>query len=443
MVYLILIIGKILVGLSRLFNIGSGGTWPGEIALRINPSILQFFFSRIRKGVILVSGTNGKTTTSKMIVKMIRHNALQEHNKAVLVYNPSGGNIINGVVSAFIQMMPFYPSGADWAVLEVDEATLPIILSNLKKYNKNLYIVLLNLFRDQLDRYGEVDAIARKWIDSFTQLPEKTVFVVNGDDPLLYFIGSKNKTEKKYFGLEDKKAHRIKVEHATDSIHCLFCGNKLKYNSIFFSHLGNWECRKCGRKRPFVQNPKIRTPLFGIYNEYNVNAAFLLGRLLDISEDLIKNSLSDFQPAFGRQEEYEIAGKKLKIVLAKNPAGLNATIRTIADLKPKNMLMVLNDRIPDGKDISWIWDADFELIGSDVRVIASGDRVFDLALRIKYSLSHQSTKNNMKSPLVEPILKNAIKRGLDMTRPGDMLYIIPTYTAMLEVRKILGGRKIL
>lgn len=401
--YLSVILGKAVSYLSRKFNLGSGGTWPGEIALKLDPHIL----SKVApKNVILVAGTNGKTTTSLMI-KTILENAGHR-----VVHNASGANLLNGVVSAILTT----PTG-DYGVFEVDENTLPQVLKFIKSVK---CLVLLNLFRDQLDRYGEVDVIADKWRSALGTLKTPNFkLVLNADDPLIASLGNKNSM---YFGLGDKKLFQESPEHAMDSQFCPNCGNKLAYDGTYYSHIGIWHCSKCGLRRPKPDISAAFYPLPGLYNHYNTLAAVAVAKALDLPVDL-----TGFSPAFGRQEE--IAGHK--IFLSKNPAGFNESIRTIlsAFTRPglAKVLLVLNDRIPDGRDVSWIWDVDFELLANRCdSVICSGDRAYDLGLRLKYA--------GIKNMRIEENLKKAVK-GAD--------YVLATYSAMLEVRKILTGHKIL
>jgi UDP-N-acetylmuramyl tripeptide synthase len=180
-----------------------------------------------------------------------------------------------------------------------------------------------------------------------------------------------------------------------------------------------------------------QSPLPGLYNRYNTLAAVLTARECHITDDHITTALTGFAPAFGRQEEFAVADKKIKVFLSKNPAGFNASLRTVLESKPAAILFALNDRIPDGRDVSWIWDVDFETVPKNVEVVVTGDRVYDMAIRVQYSAGE------MRKPHVEPDLRHAIKQGLQLTPQGGILYVLSTYSAMLEVRKIVGGRKIL
>lgn len=394
MTTLAVFVAKVISLVSKVLGFGAGATWPGEIALRLRPDILTKIAP---KYIILVVGTNGKTTTTLMI-KTILENA----GKSV-VTNESGANLENGIVSALIET-----PHADWGVFEVDESSLPIILASMEP---NI-IVLLNLFRDQLDRYGEVDVIAEKWQKALQKT--KATIIANADDPLMTHLSLAHGAL--FFGINDKTKYQKTPEHATDSTFCLHCGARLTYEGVYFSHLGMWRCPSCGQRRPKPAITKADSPLPGVYNRYNALAAAAVAQTLNLNPDL-----SNFHPAFGRQEKIGSA----KIFLSKNPTGFNQSLRTVLALGAKEMLLVLNDRIPDGRDVSWIWDVDFEMIPRRVAVRVAGDRVEDLALRLKYA--------GVTAAIFED-LHQAVKNAP---------YILPTYSAMLDVRKILTGKKIL
>lgn len=442
MTRLALIIGKIISVISKTLGFGAGATWPGEIALAISPRILPALVGHLRFGTVMIAGTNGKTTTASMIKTILEKKNLR------VVHNASGANLINGIVSAFIGASGWNGTvNADWGVFEVDENTVPMFIENAKPK----VVVLLNLFRDQLDRYGEIDIIAEKWERALARLSGETKVILNSDDPQIAHIGKFRKRGVVYFGVDDKKSYLPHLEHATDSIFCLNCGGRLSYEGIYFSHIGIWCCSRCGEKRPKPQLTHFNSPLPGLYNRYNTLAAVACARALDIRDNDIRRALSTFRPAFGRQEEFSLGNKKIKVFLSKNPAGFNESLRTVLEFKPKTLLLALNDRIPDGRDVSWIWDVDLEMIPSGVNLIASGDRVWDMALRIKYVCKIQNPKSlpagrqvkQIQHLVVEPNLTAAIDEGLSQLNVGETLYVLPTYSAMLEVRKILTGHTIL
>lgn len=395
---MIILLAKLISILSKFFNLGAGATWPGEIALRVDPNIL---FKIAPKNIILVAGTNGKTTTTLMIKKILGDR---------VVTNASGANLLNGIVSSIITSPP-----AEWGVFEVDENSLPIVIKFIKF---KVIIVLLNLFRDQLDRYGEVDVIAEKWSAALSGQK----IIANADDPLVAEIARKADKDAVFFGLDDPSQFIIKMEHATDSTFCRWCGARLTYKGVYYSHIGDWQCPKCKNKRPKLDISTCDYPLPGLYNRYNTLAAVATAKTLGFGDTKIKQSLKNFSPAFGRQEEFVVDGRKVKIFLSKNPAGFNESLRTALQLGAKNILFVLNDRIPDGRDVSWIWDIDFEMLPKSTNLFVAGDRELDIAVRIKHAgLTSKFTKEI-------PNLPN--------------LFILPTYSAMLEIRKKLTGKKI-
>ncbi len=425
-----IILGKLVSVTSKTFRLGAGATWPGEIALRINPRILREL-STHAPHIIIVAGTNGKTTTVKMIETVLGHDGKK------VVRNASGANLDNGLVSTFMADMKW--SGrfhSAYFIFEVDEATLPNILKDITPE----IIVLSNLFRDQLDRYGEVDRIAEKWLVALGALDKKTTVIVNSDDPHLSFIGTKLATRTKYYGLEDPSLFLPKMQHATDTIYCPNCGARLTFAGVYFSHLGKWACGNCNFVPPKEDMTAIDfpSPIEGVYNKYNTIAAALTSRTLGISDEVIREGLTKFTPAFGRMETIVSDGRRVKILLSKNPTGFNESLRLIQSSVDKGpVLLVLNDRIPDGTDVSWIWDVDFEEYLDFPKYMVSGDRVYDMAIRLKYAGIDE------KKTDVFPSLETAVNQGVYTVKENEVLWILATYSAMLEARKILTGRKIL
>ncbi len=422
-------IAKAVSKISRFFGLGAGVTWAGEIGLILNPNTISSLIPEVKKGVIVIAGTNGKTTTSAMIEHVLTNQGFK------VIHNKTGANLENGIVGTLLLNTDFKGKlSADYAIFELDEATFAHIIPKLKPS----HIILLNLFRDQLDRYGEVDSIASKWLEGLKNIGSKTMLVANADDPLISSIGEAFKENSKYFGLDDKRLTLKKHPHAVDSIYCFKCGNKLSYTSIYLSHYGDWYCKKCGRKRPKLDLSKVDSPMPGVYNIYNSLAAVLAGKTIHIDEKAINSSLSSFKPAFGRQEEFLTGNKKIKLFLSKNPAGFNESIRTVIQLNNySTIIFALNDRIADGTDVSWIWDVDFEDITKKSHIICTGDRVYDMALRIKYAEVDQEKIQAIEETEI------ALSKGLESIKEGETLYIFSTYTAMLEIRKVLTGKKIL
>jgi len=425
-----IILGKLVSTISKTFRLGAGATWPGEIALRMDPRILAVL-SRRAPHVILVAGTNGKTTTVKMIEAILAHAG---HS---VVRNATGANLDNGLISAFLaDMMWNQMYQSTYFIFEVDEATLPNVLKDITPE----VLVLTNLFRDQLDRYGEVDSIAEKWLVALGALDKKTTVVVNADDPQLAFIASKLAATVKYFGLENPDLFLPKMQHATDTIYCPNCGARLTFAGVYFSHLGKWACGKCSFVPPAedITSREVVSPLEGVYNIYNTLAAALTAQVLGVHKDTIHVGLTKFTPAFGRMENIIVQNRRIKILLSKNPTGFNESLRTVAASVDRGpVLLALNDRIPDGRDVSWIWDVDFEFYKTFPKYLVSGDRVYDMALRLKYA------EVDVKKTEIFPSLADAIDQGIYSVKENEVLWILATYSAMLDTRKILTGRKIL
>lgn len=422
----LIILGKTVSKISQLLNRGNGSTWPGHIALKGNPKFIRDILSQSKTKIIIVAGTNGKTTTSALI-----KTGLEKNGKTV-IQNTSGANLLNGIASTLL--LNSNAQGKliqDFTLFEVDENALPLVLQQVKPD----YLILLNLFRDQLDRYGEINTIAHKWHSAINLLPNKTKLILNADDPQIAYIGLQNNIQSIYFGLQKEK-NKQQMHQAADSVSCPRCGENLTFTEVTFSHLGKWECKHCDLKRPQIKEKECAiTNLKGTYNKYNSTAAFLVLEDLGLSKKEIAEAFQTFTPAFGRQEVISYQGKKVQLFLSKNPTSFNQSYRTIQELGALTLLIVLNDRIPDGRDVSWIWDTDLAEIEKFTTILIAGDRVYDMALRIKYTgyKKHQTFEN----------LNKAIEAGMRNVQKNDTLYILPTYSAMLDVRKILTGKKIL
>lgn len=442
--------GKLFSRFSRFINAGYGSTWPGHIALSINKNFIKDILKDSKLKVILIAGTNGKTTTGRLLKTILEKRGLK------VFQNESGSNILNGIASSLLLHSDILSSiKYDHAIFEMDENTLPFILNSI---NNPDFIIILNLFRDQLDRYGEINTILNKWRETLKKLNGKTTLILNSDDPQIAYLGEKIRNKVLYFGLNDKKFEEKKYQHAADSTYCPKCNSKLYYNTVYYSHLGDWQCKKCKYKIPDdIFSNIVKTPLSGIYNNYNILAATTVALTIGVPYEKIEKYLVGFTPAFGRQEKLEFEGKKIQIFLSKNPTSFNQSLRTVRELKGKNILIVLNDRIPDGTDVSWIWDVDFEdYIDGFENIVVSGDRAYDMGLRMKYAVQSfppmrdpalvvtkfKVQSYNSKFKIYED-LKIAINESLKTMNEEETLYILPTYSAMLETRKILTGKKIL
>lgn len=444
---ILILVGKFILFLSRTLYLGSGSTWPGHIAMETNPKFVREILKKNPNlKAILVAGTNGKTTTSLMLQRILEENGLK------VFRNEAGANLLNGIASTIIANVSLTGRlNFDVAIFEVDERNVALALKEISPYA----ILLLNIFRDQLDRYGEVNMVLGDWRKALSDVNSNTFLFTNGDDPGLSFITKNLKLKTYYFGIDERFMTRDSTGHDVDFIYCPNCQTKLDYKKVSFSHMGDFICPKCNFKRENIEQIKLtHYPLLGTYNIYNTNSAALVAdKAFDVSPAIIYKTLKVFKPAFGRQEEINYKGRNVLILLSKNPAGFNQSIDTVnviaksgSTKQSPNILLVLNDRIPDGRDVSWIWDVDFENLPQDSKIFISGDRAYDMGLRIKYLDSLNDQKPNSKPQTnvqIFQILNRAIETAISETKPGETLFILPTYSAMLETRRILTGRKIL
>jgi lipid II isoglutaminyl synthase (glutamine-hydrolysing) len=432
---------------SRASGRGGGTTLPGRALLRLSPDAIKILGRALTRGSTIVSATNGKTTTAGMI------SAVLAAEGRVPVHNRAGSNMTWGVATALLEQR------GDEGLFEVDEAWLPKVSAQLDPG----LIVLGNLFRDQLDRYGELEMLADEWADLVAVRAGRSRFVLNADDPLIADLGRDREERPRdgvtYFGIEDESQALPELQHAHDAKHCRRCGHPYAYERAFVGHLGHYSCPSCGATRPrpdvaateielrgmkgsrvSVRTPQgdldLTLPLPGVYNVYNALAA--IAAALDLGADLdsVRTGLQSMRALFGRVETIDVDGKPVSILLIKNPAGANEVLRTLrleSDGGDLDLLLALNDGIADGRDVSWIWDADFELLAGDVRrVTCAGTRAAEMALRLKYAGWPQD------SIAVEPGIETSLKRAVEGA--DGHLYALPTYTALLELRKLLSDR---
>ncbi|GAX40625.1 hypothetical protein NIES4075_15910 [Tolypothrix sp. NIES-4075] len=418
----------------RSLRLGAASVLPGSIARRIEPQLLQLLSQQVKNGVILIAGTNGKTTTSLLLCEILQRQGYR------VAHNSTGANLENGLMTALMENSNLLGKlDVDYAILEVDENIVPLVLAPIQPK----LILCLNLFRDQLDRYGEVDTISKRWTKAIATLPSSTIVVANGDDPTICYLGQQLSQQKvSFFGLNEPENYLEAIPHAVDSIYCPKCGHALDYKGVYLSHMGEYSCPSCGfsRSKPTLDSSEWQQILVGLYNKYNTLAAATAAKELGVDEAIIRDTIPNFQAAFGRAEELKINGKNVRILLSKNPVGTNETIRVVTQSSDKTTLLVLNDKIQDGEDVSWIWDVDTEkLVERGGTLVVSGDRAYDMALRLRYSESSPQSNFNL---IVEENLRQAINTALERTPLNETLHILPTYTAMLDVREALTGRKI-
>ncbi|HET7588694.1 MAG TPA: Mur ligase family protein [Solirubrobacterales bacterium] len=436
---------------SRASGRGGGTTLPGRVLLRMEPEAVAALGSRLHRGTTIVSATNGKTTTAGMIAAILAADGRHP------VHNRAGSNMTWGVATALLEQ------DGEEGLFEVDEAWLPRVAEQLDPAT----IVLGNLFRDQLDRYGEMEALADEWATTVAERTGSAGFVLNADDPLIADLGRDPAGERRegvlYFGFGDDSQALPELQHAFDAKHCRRCGHPYAYERAFVGHLGHYSCPNCGARRPqpevaataielhgmsgstvTVQTPqgelRLELPLPGLYNVYNALAAVAAGLRLGVEPERIAAALGEMRAAFGRVETIAVGGVPVSILLIKNPAGANEVLRTLL-LESRegaggiDLWIALNDRIADGRDVSWIWDADFELLAGGVRrVVCCGTRAPEMALRLKYAGWPQEAIE------VVPGIEASLDAAVAATGAGSSLFALPTYTALLELRKLLADR---
>ena len=430
---------------SRRSGRGGGTTLPGRVLLRLEPEAIARLGAGLRGGATIVSATNGKTTTAGMIAAILAAEGRPP------VHNRAGSNMTWGVATALLEQR------GEEGLFEVDEAWLPRVAEQLSPR----LIVLGNLFRDQLDRYGEMEALAEEWAKAVAAAPSGTGLALNADDPLIADLGRDPDTERPrdgvlYFGIEDHSQALPELQHAFDAKHCRRCGHSYAYEMAFVGHLGHYSCPNCGAERPrpdvaatriklrgmegsaaTVRVPggeiEIELPLPGLYNVYNALAAIAAAIKLGVEPERVASALRDMRAAFGRVETIAVAGGQVSILLIKNPAGANEVLRTLGQEGELDLWIALNDRIADGRDVSWVWDADFELLAEKVRrVTCAGTRAPEMALRLKYAGWPE------ERIFVDPDIATSLDAAVASSE--GRLFALPTYTALMELRKLLADR---
>jgi UDP-N-acetylmuramyl tripeptide synthase len=446
-------------GLSRMRG-GGATSAPGKVLMRLAPDAIASLGARLSRGSVLVSATNGKTTTATMAAGILRVAGVP------IVHNQAGANMAGGVATTLLAAAgPRGSIAGELGLFEVDELWLAALAAQLQPRA----ILLGNLFRDQLDRYGEMETIADSW--ERVILAGEARLVLNADDPLIADLG-RERPETIYFGLDDDSLALPGMSHAADAKHCRRCGAPYAFDAIYLGHLGHYHCPSCGQRRPQpdvtgtdvhlegvrsarftlrigAQEAPVSLEMPGLYNVYNALAAAALAHALGIPLAQIVAGLQQTQAAFGRAETVALAtpagaerpaGKReMRIMLVKNPAGANEVLRTLA-LEPgeHDVLAVLNDQIADGRDVSWIWDADFELLAGRIRrITCSGSRAADLATRLKYA-GIETERIHVRSDLAGALADASASRP-EGAAPST-LYALPTYTAMLALREMLVSR---
>ncbi|HEX9056144.1 MAG TPA: MurT ligase domain-containing protein [Ktedonobacterales bacterium] len=478
---------------ARRLRLGAGTSLPGLVASQLDPDIVAHLGAQLRHGSVLVTGTNGKTTTSGLVAFILRDAGLRVWR------NREGANLLRGVTAALvIRAEPngrLRRDGNAAAVFEVDEAAFPRVLTELRPRT----VVITNLFRDQLDRYGEVDTVAERWRDALSCAPATTTLALNADDPAVAALADVATGPVVNFGVEDVAGAlggREASGEVIDTRTCPRCHTPLAYTQRFYSHIGHWACPGCGFARPapairaravtsvgldathfHLETPAGETDvtlaLPGLYNVYNALASAAAAHIMGAGLDATRTGLRRFTPAFGRAERIQVEGRDVRLLLAKNPTGFNEVLRALSAHDPSggeptrlHLFLLLNDNAADGEDVSWIWDADFERVAALARtIVVGGTRAADLAVRLKYagvpmSLAHAPTSGAADArdtdrdlaavavpavegavpTIIESNVTHALDAALANVPTGGTLYVVPTYTAMLAVRSELERR---
>lgn len=428
-----------------------GSSLPGRAALKVDPHIIAPLAAGIRRGIIVTCGTNGKTTTNNLLCSMLEAQGFR------VVSNRLGANMVEGVAAALATAAkgPLTSKGplgylaADFACLEVDEASAARVLQDLHPD----FMILTGLFRDQLDRYGEIDLTMKALEKAILEAPDMTL-VINGDDPLTAYLAKKSAHRIVSYGVNEKVTGNVDV--IREGRFCENCGAPLQYDFYHFSQLGVYRCPSCGFGRPEIEysasgvrlSPqlsfdiqkiksapvRISAPMTGFYNVYNILAVFSVLREMKISTEMFSEVLSSFKPQFGRGEIFHVVEKrrqKVLLNLAKNPAGFNQNISAmLQDRSPKDLIIVINDNAQDGRDVSWLWDVDFDRLADETirSITVSGLRALDMQLRLKYV-----EIKSERAPDVEKAIDERLADGC------ENLYVLVNYTALYEAHKYLEG----
>ncbi|MDQ3966617.1 MAG: MurT ligase domain-containing protein [Actinomycetota bacterium] len=440
---------------SRTLRIGGGSTVPGVVARRVDLAVLTKLSKRLTHGSVAITGTNGKTTTTRMAGRILQVAGVRAVN------NSTGANLVTGVTAALVSDSNLSGKPAsEMGLFEVDEASVPKVAAEAELS----LLAVLNLFRDQLDRYGELTYIGKVIASAFPNLPPDGSTILNADDPLVASL-SRSARNPVFFGVDEPSLNIGRLQHIADSKDCPVCGTALIYDAVYFGHVGTYRCPNCsfGRPEPRYRATHVRTDgsrgtnfllstpsggvgvrisLPGLYNVYNALAAAAVAGEMGIRLSEIARGLREFGGAFGRVEKVRAGDKEVFLLLIKNPVSFNEILRTFVaggtsddagTGNAKRVLIAINDNDADGRDVSWLWDVDFEMLvdaRTDARFSVSGIRAEDMAVRLKYA--------ELPVESVIPNRKKSLLSTLDAIPPGETLYVLPTYTAMLELRRILS-----
>lgn len=436
--------------LARVSGKGKGSSLPGMVAIKIYPAILSWFASQLRYGAVMVTGTNGKTTTNNMLASIVKAGGYK------VLINHEGANLITGVTTAFIRASDFWGRiKCDYALLEADEAAFPAISARVRPK----VVVITNFFRDQLDRYGELGTTIKMIKQALDTMPDVKL-VLNADDPLVSGLGQDSANRVLYYGLSTGDFSNVSIgADAREAKLCPLCGQALKYRNYIYSQLGDYSCQKCTFNRPVpgmqacnvdrkkgfytglvtspVGNLELAVPAEGIYNYYNALAALSTSLELKIDPFLGARILRNYVPATGRMERFRYKSKQVILNLVKNPTGFNQALSVLLNQEEmQDVLVAINDNDADGRDISWLWDVDFEILERVqyrfASFICTGKRAAEMAVRLKYA--------GISTELIymEEDLEKAVDKVIE--GKGQKAFLLTTYTALWPLEAVLVKR---
>jgi UDP-N-acetylmuramyl tripeptide synthase len=444
--------GKLAGASGRFFHIGGGTSLPGMIARRIDPNVLKSVVGASSAKKIVITGSNGKTTTARMVA------AIADSSGRRVSQNRTGSNLLQGVTSVAVNFADVLGRlDSDVLLFEIDEGTIPLAVPEIQPD----VVVITNIFRDQLDRYGELYSVARALNKMLEDLPENATILLNGNDPQVASFGQNAKAKRLFFGLETTEVGTPVPEQSADIIRCIRCNEDLLYEVAYLSHLGLYRCPNCGYTLPpldiaatsvklapdgegpshvVYRTPQgemtVDIPLPGIHNVYNAAAAIGAAMAAGFETDKVQNAMSNLRPAFGRLEKIQAGDKTIYLTFVKNPTSFNLMLRLIAQHSGnKQLLLAASNTVVDGEDFAWLWDVEVEEVAASIAdAICSGNKAEELAMRLKYAEVPKSRITIIHDR--EAALDEALKR----VAPGGTLYILCGYTPTHEFRRIMQKR---
>lgn len=437
------LVAQLAAGTIRKLGLGLGSNLPGRIARKLSPTVLSNLSAQTKKGVVAVTGTNGKSTTSGILSEILRVAGF------TFAHNRQGANLVTGITASLVESAN-WASGikADLCLFEIDEAALPVVAREVKIET----VLVTNLFRDQLDRFGELDTTAKLISSGIVKNHSRAI--LNADDPN---VSQLVPDESRFFyGIESVKEATVSSQNQ-ELAYCSKCGAEVAFHNVFYGQLGHWYCPSCENSRPkpniiakdvevFATSSRFKLqignteedcvlPLPGLFNVYNALAAATAAHYMGVSNQAIRYGLKEYNTLFGRSEKLVIDGKPVIVQLIKNPAGATQAVSSCVKDDKARLLIAINDNLADGRDVSWLWDADFEQLAkaaaAQTNLVVSGQRAEDMAVRMKYA-GYAGDKI-----VCVPKLQEALELSLNELQEGETLWLMPTYTCLLDLQKLL------